>query len=211
MSNVVGCARGGTVRAIAPGRRLRDLGSSRLFNAPALARLDAAPRAARPWPAMVQTSGARRVPWVLHVLLAASATASVACADSHYSFKLEHAGKPLTACDDAEIGDLSPAGGGFKLTCVGSERASIYLINATGAGSDGTLKEIVVNPSRSDVTYLPAYRATAGGELDCPSALALGRKTGEPPVPARTHGSWTLAMARPCGEVVLTIGPAKQP
>lgn len=157
---------------------------------------------------VVRPSGARRAS--LSVLLAVVSTAASACGDGRYSFKLEHAGETLLACDDAEVGDLSPAGGGFKLSCQGAERGSLYLINATSDGGDGTLKELVVlRGGAESTTYLPAVRAR-GGEIDCPSAQKLERKTGEPPVPARTHGTWTLAMARPCGEVVLTVGPAKK-
>lgn len=144
----------------------------------------------------------------LFVLIVATvaAAAALGCGDGRYSFALEHEGKILLACPNATVSDLSPAGGGFRLTCVGGDKEDLYLVNGTGAGGDGTLKYIWASSRTLErQTYLPALDGAEGGTVDCPSARSLGRKTGETPVPDRTYGTWKLAMSRPCGEVTLTI------
>jgi hypothetical protein len=129
----------------------------------------------------------------------------------HYSYELKSGAKVLASCDDATANDLTPEGGGFKLVCA-ADGVQVYFVNRTGPGADGSLLNISVEDQAKRQLLLPAVDAgdPKHKDLDCPSAKALARKTGEKPIPARTTGKWTLAMAQPCGDLVVTIGEAKK-
>lgn len=135
----------------------------------------------------------------------------VACGSpSPRSVLVEFGGETLYSCGSATLSDLTPAGGGYRYTCTSDpEQSSLYVVQDTSARKDGTINSLRVSlPKGESRTLHPAIAATEG-KATCEWAAALGRTTGEAPIPKGQVGAYKLAMAEPCGELTLTIGEAK--
>ena len=132
------------------------------------------------------------------------------CFPSHVSIKLEMNSLLLYECKSAKIQELSPKNGGYLFTCSDSEQQTgVYVIYDTSKedSNDGTIKEIFIGKSE---TMKAAVYSSVRGDIDCPSAKALNRKTGEPPFPETFYGglkkgTYTIELAKPCGTLLFTI------
>jgi hypothetical protein len=126
------------------------------------------------------------------------------------SIQLEMNSLLLYECKEAKTEELSPKNGGYRFICSDTgQPQSVYVIYDTSKedANDGTIKEIWTG--QADVMKTAVY-SSARGNIDCPSAKVLNRKTGEPPFPETFYGSLkkgshNIEMARPCGTLVFTI------
>lgn len=132
---------------------------------------------------------------------------------SRISYRIMVNNAVVAACDDAYITDLFPKPhGGFRFHC--GNVASVYIVYGTEKNDPaaGTINRVRVwhHQEGWEKTFLPAYHVNSG-RLDCPSAKALNRTTGEMALPTTLFGDirkgrYTLMLAEPCGEMVLEIG-----
>lgn len=122
-------------------------------------------------------------------------------------------GKSIYECKEAEVSKLSPGNGGFRFLCKEMSNAnSIYVIYDTSkeTANDGTIKEISISSNSDTKNFKPAVYSSSRGQIDCPQAKTLNRKTGELPF-AETmsgnpkQGTYFLEMAEPCGTLTFHI------
>jgi len=130
--------------------------------------------------------------------MVALALATQACRPSEYAYQITRGGAQIANCPRAIVKDLTPAGGGFELVCHSGDQA--YFINDTHDGNGKYLSEILLKAGSKEDELVPAG---ATPPRDCPGATRIEA------IPARTLGSWQLALARPCERVDLVIAPAR--
>lgn len=110
----------------------------------------------------------------------------LAACSAERSFDIRKEGVSLASCDRAQLEELTPAGGGFKLVCATGQQA--YFVTDTSNGAKGTnLAEL---------------------SLSAPNELRCAATAGVPAVP-RDNGTTELALAEPCGKVSVTLGDAR--
>jgi len=131
---------------------------------------------------------------------------------SKVSVELTFDGAAIDSCAAAEIKKLSPGDGGFRFLC--DARKSIYVTYDTSDAKDGTIKSVSLQSDTQQKEFLPAVYSSARGTEKCASAKALARKSGEAPFATDMagnpkHGSYELAMAKPCGNLTIKIAAAQ--
>ena len=130
---------------------------------------------------------------------------------SKVSLNLQFNGEEVFSCSEAAISKLSPENGGFRFIC--PDNTSLYVVYDTSVAKDGTIVSVDLQGTKTQ-SYLPAVFSSKRGQENCASAKALNRQSGEQPL-AKTFsgspkpGSYELAMAKPCGNLTITIGPSK--
>lgn len=120
-------------------------------------------------------------------------------------------GVEASACPAAAAAELGE--GGFRLDCSEPRPWSLYVIYDSRQRHDAT---IISLDFQQPANWLPVElrqgsMATAVAGNGCASALALGRKTGEPAIPqsifgAPLPGTYPIALSKPCGELVIEVG-----
>lgn len=131
---------------------------------------------------------------------------------SRISFRVMVNDEVMLQCKGGTVTRLHPKpNGGFRLHC--GTHASVYVIYGTypDRPTYGTIDriEVIDHESGRIQDFLPAFYASHEG-VDCPSASALNRTTGEPLLPLTMlghikAGTYTLPLAKPCGNLVLEI------
>ncbi|MBT9558635.1 MAG: hypothetical protein IV100_21575 [Myxococcales bacterium] len=139
----------------------------------------------------------------LLVLAAALSLAPGCKGRGQVTVELSFDGKVLTTCKASGLDALNPEGGGYAYRCDGG--TSLYVIQDTSVSKDQSIVSINFPDGATTRHLKPAVFASTRGTIDCPSAKALARTTGEPSIPPATPGTWTLQMADPCGPVTFTV------
>lgn len=142
------------------------------------------------------------------LLLAAALMLFTGCKDrGKVTVELTFEGKTLKTCKAKGLDALNPEGGGYVYQC--ESGSSLHVIQDTSVAKDESIVSISYSDDGIRRDLKPAVFASSRGTIDCPSAKALARTTGEPSIPPATPGTWTLQMAEPCGPLTFTVTRAE--
>lgn len=114
--------------------------------------------------------------------------------------------------------ELFPENGGYRLNC--GSKSSVYITYGTyNDPVKGSIRSVTINDNRgvygkTETMYVAWYASKKDDEYKCEKALKLKRKTGEKILDENIFGrlqykTYKLMMAKPCGELFLTIGPSR--
>lgn len=151
------------------------------------------------------------------LLLSLTVAAGLAFATGHLArtvpIRLDYNGVTLASCPQTEASALGM--GGLRLICKAPLGFDLYIMYDSSTRQDGTINRLhFAQPTTPE--WLP--RELLGDDLkpavdrlDCASAIALDRKTGEAPIPqnffgAPLPGTYTIELASPCGRLGVEVG-----
>lgn len=162
---------------------------------------------------------------VVGLLVALTVAGGLAFATGHLARKVAveigYSGVPVASCAAATASALGE--GGVRLICDEAAFAwDLYITYDSRTRKDGTISRLsFATPSReawaADPKLARQFPAELLGDLqpavdrlECPSAIALDRKTGEAPLPQNLFGAplpglYTIELARPCGRLTVAI------
>jgi hypothetical protein len=138
--------------------------------------------------------------------LALLAAALLGCGEPRSAIEVRFGGEKLYACDDASVSELTPKPGGWAFKC--GDGSSVYFVYETeDTPAKGTIETVTITPVKGTEQVLTDLRSIADEPgVDCPSAKA---DRGADAFPAGGRGvkagSYTLAMARPCGSLEVVV------
>jgi hypothetical protein len=140
------------------------------------------------------------------VTLMLVAGAMLGCGEPRSAIEVHFGGEKIYACEDAGVSELTPKPGGWAFKC--RDGSSIYFVYETeDTPAKGTIERVTIDRAKGDehpLTELWSIADEGGGE--CPSAKA-DRGADAFPTGGRgvKAGSYTLAMAQPCGALEVVV------
>jgi hypothetical protein len=134
------------------------------------------------------------------------AAALLGCGEQRSAIEVHLRGEKIYACDDAIVSELTPKPGGWAFKC--RDASSIYFVYETeDTPAKGTIERVTIMRAKGDENPLTELRSIADEPgVVCPSANA-DRGADALPTGGRgvKAGSYTLAMASPCGPLEVIV------
>jgi hypothetical protein len=139
------------------------------------------------------------------ITFALIAVVLLGCGEPRAGIEVRFDDEVLFQCDDASVSELTPKAGGWAFKC--GDGSSVYFVYETAdTPAKGTIETITITPveGSSKSTDLRVVADEPG--IDCPSAKA---DRGADAFPTGTRGpkpgSYTMALARPCGALEVVV------
>lgn len=133
------------------------------------------------------------------------ATALLGCSEPRAAIEVRLDGEVLFECADASVSELTPKPGGWAFKC--GDGSSVYFVyETTDTPAKGTIETITITPVEGGSKPTDLHVLADKPGIDCPSAKA---ERGADAFPAGRRGpkpgSYTMALAQPCGSLEVVI------